>query len=283
VVLAPELGSHPNRAARGANLVAVHRGAFVAVTQPVDADVVVAALQHTEQDRTWALIETAALWWHGLAPAPAVVMVGIPLGHKLAVRRPLRTRRVAASVLEGSRVIRGARVVALEVAVIQGAARARDAEVRELVEGLVRQRRTTLARLRGRGRRGLKGSARVRRVCDELAGGSMDADVRRLREALEARGVRGLECERRFLSAAGASAYADLFHEQTKTAFEVDGLVSHSERKRFRADRRRDRWMHRDHDVKTLRIDVLEIREDLDALADELAPFVLPRDCSRSA
>jgi hypothetical protein len=33
--------------------------------------------------------------------------------------------------------------------------------------------------------------------------------------------------------------------------------------------------MRRDHGVTTLRIDVLEIREDVDAVADELASFVL--------
>ena len=111
----------------------------------------------------------------------------------------------------------------------------------------------------------------------------MDADVRRLKAALEQRGVDGLETEVRFTNRDGASAYADLFHRATLTAFEVDGLVEHSRRARFRADRRRDRWMHHEHHVSTLRIDVLEIREDLDALADELAECVLAPPRRRTA
>jgi hypothetical protein len=222
-------------------------------------------------------MEDAALWWYVVASMPERLVVGIPLGHKLAVLGATKARRVADSVLAGGRVLRGVEVVALEVAVIQVAAKLADGAIRDLVEKLVRERRTTLARLRARGKRGLKGSARVRRVCDELAGGSMDADVRRLKAALEARGVTELEVEVRFTSADGASAYADLLHRPTMTVFEVDGLLEHTRRGRFRADRRRDRWMRRDHAAITLRIDVLEIREDLDALADELVWFVLPR------
>jgi hypothetical protein len=219
----------------------------------------------------------AALWLHGVGPRPAQLVLGVPLGTKLSVRGDVRTRRVVRAVLDGKRVLNGVPVVAVEIAVIQVAAGSCDAEVRELVEQLVRERRTTLARLRAHCRRGLKGSARVRRICDELAGGSMDLDVRRLKAALEQRGVVGLETEVRFTSAAGASAYADLLHRPTMTVFEVDGLVEHTRRATFRSDRRRDRWMHREHAVTTLRIDVMEIREDLEALADELVWFVLPR------
>lgn len=64
--------------------------------------------------------------------------------------------------------------------------------------------------------------------------------------------------------------YGDLLHEASLTLVEVDGFLSHTERERFRADRRRDRWMRREHGVSTVRVDVAEVWEDLDALADEL-------------
>ncbi|MDP9184024.1 MAG: hypothetical protein M3P04_14775, partial [Actinomycetota bacterium] len=256
------------------------RGAFVAKSQPVDTGVQLCAVRALVADlgrhKQWAVMGAAALWLHDAGQRPVELLLGVPLGHKLSVKGAVRTRRVVPAVLEGSRPLKGVPVVALEMAVIQVAATRSEKEIRELVESLERERRTTLARLRARGRRGLSGSARVRRVCDELAGGSMDADVRRLKAALETRGVTGLETEVRFTNTQGASAYADLLHREKMTVFEVDGLVEHTRRERFRADRRRDRWMRREHAASTLRIDVTEIREDLEALADELAWFVLP-------
>jgi hypothetical protein len=255
--------------------VAVHPGAWVAGTQPVDAWVRMRAVAAVDGDREWAVMDDAALWLHGLAAKPVQVIIGVPLEHKLAARDQVEVRRVVPWVLRGARVLKGIKVVALEIALIQAAARYPDGEVRELVENAVRDRRTTLARLRARRRRGLKGSARIGRICDALAGGSMDADVRRLRTALEARGVTGLRTEVHFENEDGGSAYGDLFHEASLTLFEVDGFVTHARREVFRSDRRRDRWVHRLHRVVTHRIDVLEIREDLEALVDELAPELL--------
>jgi hypothetical protein len=166
------------------------------------------------------------------------------------------------------------RVVDLEVAVIQAAVGRAPAAVVELLEPLLRERRTTVVRLRARCRRGVEGSAAVRRAVDELVGVSLDRSVRHLRRALEARGVTGLRTEVRFTSAAGASCYGDLLHEPTMTLVEVDGFLSHAVRERFRADRRRDRWMRRDHAVTTIRVDAAEVWEDVDALADELLPLL---------
>jgi hypothetical protein len=108
----------------------------------------------------------------------------------------------------------------------------------------------------------------------------MDADVRRLQRALESLGVTGLEPETQFTNAQGTTAYADLLHRPTMTVIEVDGMVAHLVRERFRADRRRDRWMRREHGATTLRVDVLEVREDVEALAAELAWFLLPQAAS---
>ena len=99
-------------------------------------------------------------------------------------------------------------------------------EVVALLEPLLRQRRTTIVRLRARCRRGLDGSAAVRRAVDELAGGSLEKAVRRLRMALEARGIAGLEPEVRFTNEAGASCYADLLHEASRKLVEVDGFLN---------------------------------------------------------
>jgi hypothetical protein len=125
-------------------------------------------------------------------------------------------------------------------------------------------------RLRARCRRGLAGSARVRQACDELVGTSLDGAVRRLRTALEARGVSGLECEVRFVNDDGAACYGDLWCPAARTLVEVDGWLSHAVRARFQADRRRDRWMAHRHGVTTVRVDVTETLTSLDALADEL-------------
>jgi hypothetical protein len=283
VVLSSELGAHPGRSAAKSDLVPVHPGAWVAGTQPVDAWVRMRAVAAVVGDREWAAMDEAALWLYGCADKPVRVAVGVPLGHKLAAHDGVEVRRVVPWVLQGARVLKGIKVVALEIAVVQAAARLAHSEVRELVENVVRDRRTTLARLRARRRRGLKGSARIGQVCDELAGGSMDADVRRLKVALEARGVTGLRTEVHFESEAGGSAYGDLFHDASLTLFEVDGFVTHALREVFRSDRRRDRWMHRLHRVVTHRIDVLEIREDLEGLADELAPELLAAQQSAAA
>jgi hypothetical protein len=259
-------------------------GAFVAATQPLDVTVLLRAVLCSRPDGDWVVMGEAALWLYDEAEPPSVLHLGVPLSHKLAASSPqVSVRRVAASVLRGQRALSGYQVVALEVAVIQAAAAVTDERVMRLVEDLVRGRKTTIARLRARCVRGFKGSARVRAVCDQLSGCSLDLEVRRLKKALEARGVTDLKIEVRFENAQGASAYADLLHLPSMTVFEVDGFVEHTRRDRFRADRRRDRWMRRSHAATTLRIDVMEVREDLDALADELAWFVLPPEEPTSA
>jgi very-short-patch-repair endonuclease len=112
---------------------------------------------------------------------------------------------------------------------------------------------------------------------DALVGGSLDRAVLALKRALERRGVPGLACEVRFTSEQGALCYGDLWCPAAQVLLEVDGFLTHAVRERFRADRRRDRWMAAQHGVTTLRVDVREVFEGLDALADELAGFLLAR------
>lgn len=276
VVPAADLPGRRGRAAVRGGLVVVQPRAFVAVTQPIGAAELVAAVRESVVG-SYALLDQAALWLHGAGERPDVVRVGVPHSTRYRARPPLEVRRVAPAVLRGARTRSGAQVVALEIAVVQACAAVPPAAALAIVEQVLRDRRTTLPGLRGRLRRGLAGSAAVRLAVDELVGTSLDAAVRQLAKALAVRGVVGLRPEARLESPTGASAYIDLLDDASQTAIEVDGYVSHSERARFKADRRRDRWVHGRYGILTVRVDTSELSDDLAALADELAELVLSR------
>lgn len=278
VVTAAGLGLQPARAAARAGLVVLQPRTWLAATQPLDGPVLVEAVRQSVRPR-YAVLSAAALWLHGAAPPPQPdeVLVGVPHSTRLRLDPPVRVRRVSADVLDGVRVRAGVPVVALEVAAVQRAAELARPEVLVLLEALLRERRTTVPRLRDRCRRGISGSAVVRAAVDELVGGSLDDAVRRLRRALERRGVTGLQCEARFTSADGARCYGDLWCPAARVVVEVDGFLSHAVRQRFRADRRRDRWMAAEHGITTLRVDVGEVLADVEGLAAELAAYLLRR------
>ena len=276
VVTADDLGSNAARKAKSRGLASVQPKTFLASTQPYGVQAQLASLQAAFPAGGWHVMGNAALWLYGVRPCPDRLEVGIPLFRRLAVRRPVRCRRVADSVLRRARLVRGVPVVALEVAIIQVCERRPLAEVVRLVEEVVRARRTTVARLRAACRHGFAGSALVRAACDELVGGSMDKAVRLLKLALERRGVTGLEVEMRYENGAGGSAYGDLVHAETHTVIELDGFLTHGLRERFRADRRRDRWLLGQYRTRTLRFDMQEVFEDVEAVADELVGFLLP-------
>lgn len=270
------LGQHPGRVAARQNLVVVQPRVLIAGTQPVAAWEQVVAVR-TSIRGPYAFLGRTALWLYDVLEAPDVVEVGVPASTGFAGRKPLRVRRLAAAVLHGSRTVQGCSVVSFEVALIQASEREPAGAVLELIGEALRSRRTAVPRLRGRCIRGLAGSAAVRAAIDQLVGTSLDGAVRRLRVALAARGVDGLRTEVRFSSDAGASAYVDLLDEAGATAVEVDGFLSHTERARFRADRRRDRWMLQEHQVLTVRVDAAETVDDLERVADELAALILAR------
>jgi very-short-patch-repair endonuclease len=249
--------------------------AYLAETQPYDVPAQLASLLVTHQGGWW-LRAGSGLWAYDVAEPPEHLEVAITLSSELVMRPPVAVRRLSPSVLAGTRVVAGSPVVALEVAAIQWAHRRPHDDVVRLVEKLLRERRTTVVRLRSRLGRGIAGSTAVRRALAELLGGSLDRDVRELKRALERLGVTGLECEVRFVSVSGASAYADLLHRPTMTVIEVDGVLDHAALDRFLTDRRRDRWMLRDHGARTIRVDAREVRRDVDALARELVVFLLP-------
>lgn len=276
VVPSTDLGGDAARSARRAGLVLVQPRVWVAGSQPVAALEQVAAISESIAGEH-AFTDLTALWLYELRPAPAVVRVGTPHSTRYRVRPPARAVRLRGRGLQGARVVGGHRVVALEVAVVQSAALLPFDETLGLVEQVLRDRRTTLSRLRARCGRGVAGSRAVRAALDRLVGASLDGAVRDLAAALERRGVSGLRTEVRFENAAGASAYGDLVDDEGATVVEVDGFLSHTERRRFLADRRRDRWVHREHGLTTFRVDVEEVLRDLEALADELADLLLTR------
>lgn len=277
-----QLGDHPARTAARSRLVVVQPRVWIAATQPVGVvEQALAVMQSVQGPH--ALLDLSALWRYGLAEPPEVLRLGVRESTRYRVRPPTTVRRVAGHLLEGRRLVAGSWVVALEVALVQAAGVLAHGELRSLVEDVLRRRRTTLPRLRARLRRGLKGSAALRTVLDELVGTSLDGAVRELCAALEARGVTGLRTEVRFVNAAGASAYADVLDEAAATILEVDGFLTHVERQRFRADRRRDRWLHHEHGLLTLRVDVQEVTDALETTADELAAILLARRRQRAA
>ena len=276
VISSSALGERPSREAARRRLVVVQQRVYAAPSQPLGPTEQVAAVRASAVG-VHAFLGVTALWLYGVAEPPAVVQVGVRHGTRLRARPPVQVRRVAPAVLDGMRTVRGSCLVALEVAVIQACGASGSASAVTLVEQVLRDRRTTTSRLRARCRRGLAGSALVRDAVDQLAGTSLDGAVRSLRAALEQRGVHGLRTEVHFRSAAGASAYADLLDEASLTVIEVDGFVSHTDRSRFRADRRRDRWLHAEHGIVTARVDATETLDDLGAVADELAALILTR------
>lgn len=275
------LGGRRGRAARRDALVVVQPRVLAAATQPLGPWELVAGAR-TSIEGMHAFLGRTALWLYGFTAEPEVVQVGIPHTTTWAGRPPVEIRRVADSILRGRRTVRDCSVVAFEVAVIQACERKPTSDVVELVGEALRARRTAVPRLRARCVRGFAGSAAVRAAVDELVGTSLDGAVRRLRVALEERGVHGLRTEVRFTNDAGASAYVDLLDEAGRTAVEVDGFLSHAERQRFRTDRRRDRWLAAQHQLLTVRVDVAETLHDLERLADELAALVLARRAAAS-
>lgn len=282
LVASADLGSSPARAAADRHLVLLQPRIYVAETQPIGALEQVAAIRLSVQGE-YAFLGRTALWLYELVDPPEAVVAGVPHRTRFRARPPALIRRVAPAVLRGRRTLSAGYVVALEMAVVQVAVHQPRTATTALLEQVLRARQTTIPRVRSRLRRGVAGSAAVRSALDELAGTSLDAAVRRLQCALEVRGVTGLQSEVRFTSASGASAYGDLVDEHGLTVVEVDGYLTHTERDRFRADRRRDRWLSSEHGYLTVRVDAAETTDDLGGLADELAALLTARRALRAA
>lgn len=272
LILPGELGGLSAGERRG--LVPVQPRVFVAQTQPVDTPTLVAAVDLSTEGHAFAGV--TALWIYGaLKPRPGVD-VAVPDTRQLVLLPPARVRRLAPSLLAGRRSMGDHPVVSLETAVVQGAELLSAADLLAVLEHVLRHRLTTHDRLLRACRRGVKGSTALRSALRVVADGDLEHLKRELRRALEAAGVVGLESEVPVRSSSGAIAYLDLVHRASGNAFEVDGWATHSERGRFVADRRRDRWVRREHGITTTRIAADEARRSMPDVVDELLPLVLP-------
>ncbi|MCU1591194.1 MAG: hypothetical protein JWP11_2450 [Frankiales bacterium] len=267
------VGEHPARAARRRGLVVVQRRVAVAETQPIGW------LQHAHAAALvvpppFAFLSDVALWAHGCLLEPATFEVGVVLTRGLSLRPPLLPRRVAPATLSTIVVRRDLPVVPVETAIVQSSAHVTDARSLALVERLLRSRQTSPARLRDACRRGLAGSSRVRAALLVLGGGDLELQKRRLRRALVAAGLTGLRSEVRLVSEAGGSCYLDLLHAPSRKALELDGGY-HDLPEQRRVDRRRDRWVAREHGIEVIRIADEEVRRDLPAVVQELLALLL--------
>jgi hypothetical protein len=265
------VGDHPTRVARRNGLTLVQRGAAVAATQPVGPlQLMHASVLAVPPPR--ALLSAAALWAHGAGPLPAVVEVGVPDTRGLSLRPPVVGRRLAPDTLARIVVRRGLPVVPIELAVLQCCAHLHAPAALALIERLLRRRATTPRRLRDACRRGLAGSAAVRTALRILDGGDLELQKRRLRAGLEATGLQ-LRSEVHLVSRAGGSCYLDLLHEPSRTALEVDGGY-HDLAAQRAVDRRRDRWVAREHDISVVRVADEEVRRGLAGVVAELLPHL---------
>jgi hypothetical protein len=112
VVHADDLRDSPARAAERNNLVQLHHGLYVAATQPITSDLLLSSVRESSKGRRVVVMGAAALWLHGVTAAPSALEIGVPLGSSFRVTPPIRSRRVAESVLEGARTLKGCQVVA---------------------------------------------------------------------------------------------------------------------------------------------------------------------------
>lgn len=263
------------RSARRRGLVLVQPGVLAAETQPLDAAVVVRAVELSVEGDHW-FAGQAALWLYGAGRAPAVVDLGVRDTRQLVLAPPVRVRRLAPSLLRHTRTLDGRPLVGLETAVVQSAEDPQ-VDVLAVVEDVLRRRATTHDRLLQTCRRGVAGSQALRRALDVVADGDLELLKRSLRAALVRAGLTGLRSEVLVRSAAGATAYLDLVHDPSGNVVEVDGWQTHSGRGRFVADRRRDRWVRREHGLLTTRVAADEVRADLAAVVAELLPVLAPR------
>ncbi len=280
IVRSDDLRTHPSREARRHSLVPVQKQVWAAATQPMAVPQILASvaarLETIEGD--WAFSGRTALWLQGVASEPCVVTASVLRTHRLDVLPPATRDRVRPDVLANRLTRNGHPVVRLEIGVVQALAGPVDEQGVRLVEDVLRQRRTTADRLRSAQARGRSGSARLGMVLALLGAGDLEIRQRRLRAALEREGVRDLQPEVHVVSRDGASAYLDLLHRPSRRAVEVDGAATHGTRAQQQVDRRRDRWVLRDHGIETLRVTVGEIDQGLTRTARELAEMLrLPR------
>lgn len=164
-------------------------------------------------------------------------------------------------------------VVGLETAVVQSA-ESHEVDVLAMVEEVLRHRVTTHDRLLRSCRRGVAGSGALRRALEVVADGDLELLKRRLGTASPAVGRRHRAAQRGpGAQRVGCGRLSRPRARRSGNVVELDGWARHSERGRFLADRRRDRWVRREHGLVTTRVAADEARADLPAVVAELLPL----------
>ena len=214
----------------------------------------------------------AWVWWlpgfDGSGP-PELVVPGDRRYRHLRGVKVRRTQAVDFRVQER----RSWPVTALEVTVRDVATGLRHRQLRELVQGLIVDRRTTLDRLRDVTGRGLRGSAALGRVLDELDPAFQSHWEAVLYGRLRRAGLRP-EAQIR-LDVAGRRCYLDLGFRDIRLGIEVDGFLPHM--RRFADDRRRNNAVCLESGWALAHYAVQDLVERLDEIVAEIVRWVAQR------
>lgn len=213
---------------------------------------VVAGAPVTDRMKAWAAVlalrggevALAGCWAgreYGLERVPSIcdVELVIPNTRVVADLPGTSVRRVTPS--SWSVVWRhGLPLTPLPVAIRDIAADHSQDNVRDIVQHALRRRQVGFDALAGTLGRGFAGSARLRRVLEEVGPGFQVKWERMVHRAVLARGVR-LEPQARVQPPDGRTAFLDLGIPELRFGVEIDGFLNHMAR--FAADRRRTRLL----------------------------------------
>jgi very-short-patch-repair endonuclease len=162
----------------------------------------------------------------------------------------------------------------LETTVRQIAAVVSRSSLRDLVQQLLLDRRTTIDRLRAVLGRGLDGSAALRELLVEIDPACHEYWERLIRRRLARAGV-ATEPQILLVGSRGRRAYLDLGIRAIRFGVEIDGFASHM--RRFAADRRRARMVCLELGWELAPVAVAEIAVDEDAVIRELLGYLRAR------
>lgn len=168
----------------------------------------------------------------------------------------------------------GFQVTPLEATVRDLAHEMPPGELRSLVEALLLARRTTVDRLRDTLRRGVAGSAKLRRLLGELDPAAHSRWELMLYTALRAAGLRP-QRQVRLVAPGGRRCYLDLAFEDIHLGIEVDGFLPHM--RRFAEDRRRGNDVCLELGWELGRFAVQELAEDMDRVVADVVRWVAVR------
>lgn len=220
----------------------------------------VALSLNCDGDTEWVFSHRTAAHLHGLPlPEPDEVDVLLAAANReaplSAVRRHLTREPPRRAWREGYPVS------PVPQTVVQCGRGVSREELVHVVEYAVRERLTTLPRLREVCGRGVDGSAALRDVLDELSAEGIDKWMRRLVRALRSTNLPTPELEVPMLDAGGrVHLILDGLFRDVGLGLEMDDWETHGSRAAQERDRERDRWLLREHGVTVLRVTPRQLR-----------------------